>query len=160
MGKAVSSGAGTDLGKEDTKTQAGIRTLPRTAAPTSRLASPWVFIAGMSKSGSHGGNDSNVCKGAISLTSHPSFCIASDGKLSPSSPGTSLLQVCSCQISGMSLQEEARRGGRSAGQPGFLLLPCACPTAASKVAQLSSRVVIDISEGRKLASEGSANFHV
>lgn len=32
--------------------------------------------------------------------------------------------------------------------------------ALSKVAELSSAVVIDINEGRKLASEGSANFRV
>jgi len=33
-------------------------------------------------------------------------------------------------------------------------------SALSKVAQLNSTVVIDINEGRNLASEGSANFHV
>lgn len=33
------------------------------------------------------------------------------------------------------------------------------PKAASKVAQLSSTVVIDINEGRKLPSEGSACVH-
>lgn len=77
MGKAVSGGAGTALGKEDTKAQveAGTRTLPRAAAPTSRPASPSVLIPKASKSASRGGNYSNICKVAISFVSHPASCI-------------------------------------------------------------------------------------
>lgn len=155
MGKAVSKRAGTALGKEDTKTQvqAGIRVLPWVAAPTSHPASPPVSIPRMSKSDSHNGNDSKICKGSIWHAPRPAICIARAGKLSPSSPGTSLLQPADFGY------EFAGEG--TAGEAGVManLVFSRC-RALSKVAELSSTVVIDINEGRKLASEGSANFRV
>lgn len=41
---------------------------------------PPVSIPTMSKPGSRSGNNSKIHKGAISLTSHPDFCIAQAGK--------------------------------------------------------------------------------
>lgn len=128
--------------------------------PTSRPASPPVSVPRTSKSSSHGGNDSNICKGDVSLASRPAFCITRAGKRSPSPPGTSPLQIHSRQVSVRARGRRQSRGGRRDGEPRFLLLPRACPKASSRVLQLSSTVVIDINEGRRLASEGPANFRL
>lgn len=146
-GKAASSGAGTALGEiPKTRTDPGTRWTSRPPPPAS--------IPTTSKPGSRGGNNSDIRKGAVSLTSRPAFCIARAGKCPhlpfPHLPGSK--SPADPQVLGRSCRR------RRDGKPRVLLPPSACPKAASKAAQLSSTVVIDTNEERKLAPEGSANF--